>query len=605
MDMVTEGKRGSSYPALKRMCQRPGDDSQTGFQLPAHTELNLSAAQSAEIIAEHFSSISQEYHPLDLTLLPPNIQSFLEDCDQNLAPKLTTSEVHARIIKAKKPNGVVPGDLPKRLVTFCAASLSSPVTTIFNTITSSAEYPKPWKIEYQIALPKVYPPENEDELRNIAKTPFLSKVYESFVGGWLLPIIKPFLDPGQCGLKGFSITHYLIKLLHFVHSTLDLKKPHAVLAACIDLSKAFNRVDHTLVIQDLYDMHTPAWLLNIVISYLSDRSMYLTFNGEKSSQKMLPGGGPQGAYLGGLIFIIKYNGAFLRPPIPRQIQGPVVKAKSEKVKFVDDGTVAVSVDLRASLVPDHVDRARPRNFHERTGHILPAENNLLQFYVSDTEQFVQENNMVINKEKTKVISFTKSRKWDFPPEIHFENGTQIECVPHVKLVGVMVSQDLRWFKNTEYICTKARQKLWILRRTVKLGLDIFKMFDVYTKEVRSILELAVPVWHSRLTKQQTADIERIQKIAFRIILQESYETYQLACSRFSAQTLEQRRVKLCSKFASKNLKSENSLFTKVGNTVKTRHKSDIVKEYKCRTGKYQDSSLPYLAKLLNSNNRKQ
>ena len=225
-------------------------------------------------------------------------------------------------------------------------------------------------------------------------------------------------------------------------------------------------------------------------------------------------------------------------------------------------------------------------------------------YVSDTEQFVQENNMVINKEKTKVISFTKSRKWDFPPELHFTDGTQIECVPHVKLVGVMVSQDLRWFKNTEYICTKARQKLWILRRMVKLGLDIFKMFDVYTKEVRSILELAVPVWHSRLTNQQTGDVERIQKIAFRIILQESYETYPLACSRLSAQTLKQRRVKLCSNFASKNLKSENSFFTKVGNNVKTRQKSDIVKEYKCRTGRYQDSSLPYLAKLLNSNNRK-
>ena len=93
-------------------------------------------------------------------------------------------------------------------------------------------------------------------LQNLAKTPFLSKVYESFVGGWLLPIIKPFLDPGQCGLKGFSITHYLIKLLHFVHSTLDLKKPHAALAACVDISKALNRVDHTLVIQDLYDIIT-------------------------------------------------------------------------------------------------------------------------------------------------------------------------------------------------------------------------------------------------------------------------------------------------------------------------------------------------------------
>ena len=295
------------------------------------------------------------------------------------------------------------------------------------------------------------PPESEDDLRNIAKTPLFSKVYESFIGGWLLPIIKPFLDPGQCGLKGFSITHYLIKLLHFVHTTLDMRKPHAVLAACVDLSKAFNRVDHTLVIQDLFDMHTPAWLLRIVISYLSDRSMYLTFKGAKSSKKMLPGGGPQGAYLGGLIFIIKYNGAFLRPPIPRHIQGPVLKSKSEKVKFVNDGTVAVSIDLKACLVPDPIERARPLNFHERTGHILPPENNLLQFYIDDTENFARDNLLVINKQKTKVISFTKSRKWDFPPEVKFSDGSQIECISATKLVGVVQSQNLRWSKNTEYI----------------------------------------------------------------------------------------------------------------------------------------------------------
>ena len=136
--------------------------------------------------------------------------------------------------------------------------------------------------------------------------------------------------------------------------------------------------------------------------------MYLTYKGQQSSQKMLPGGGPQGAYLGGIILIIKYNGAFLRPPIPRGVHGPVSKARAEKVKFVDDGTVAVSVDLKACLVPDPVQRVRPLNFHERTGHILPDQNNLLQFYIKDTEQFVAENNMVTNKQKTKVISFTKS-----------------------------------------------------------------------------------------------------------------------------------------------------------------------------------------------------
>ena len=269
------------------------------------------------------------------------------------------------------------------------------------------------------------------------------------------------------------------------------------------------------------------------------------------------------------------------------------------MKFVDDGTVAVSVDLKACLVPDPVDRARPHNYHERTGHILPDENNLLQHYIWDTEQFVSGNKMTINKQKIKVISFTKSRKWDFPPELHFSDGTQIEYLKETKLVGVIVSEDLKWYKNTLYICQKARQKLWILRRMVKLHLNIHQMFDVYIKEVRSILELAVPVWHSGLTKQQTADIERIQKVAFKIILQESYGNYQLACTTLSAQTLEERRTKLCRKFALKNLMSENPMFTKVGTTVNTRQVSDLVKEFKCNTGRCQKSSLPFLAKLIN------
>ena len=96
-----------------------------------------------------------------------------------------------------------------------------------------------------------------------------------------------------------------------------------------------------------------------------------SYNGAQSTVKLLPGGGPQGAYLGGIIFIIKYNGAFLRPPIPRLIKGPVNQARAEKVKFIDDGTIAVSVDLKASLIPDPIKRLRPHNFHERTCQILP------------------------------------------------------------------------------------------------------------------------------------------------------------------------------------------------------------------------------------------
>ena len=281
-------------------------------------------------------------------------------------------------------------------------------------------------------------------------------------------------------------------------------------------------------------------------------------------------------------------------------RGPVTKAKSEKVKFLDDGTVAVSVNLKTSLVWDPVVRARPRSFHEQTGHILPPEHNLLQYYISDTERFVTENKMKINKQKTKIISFTKSRKWKFPPELTFSDGTEIERVPVMKLVGVMISQDCKWGPNTAYICGKARAKLWILRRMLKMELDMFQLFDVYTKEIRSILEMAVPVWHSGLTKQQSADIENVQKIALKIILQAKYVAYELACKFFDTDSLENRRSRLCHKYATKNLKSDHSFFTKKQVYTNARNKSDIVRNFKCNFGRFEKSSLPYLARLLNS-----
>ena len=152
------------------------------------------------------------------------------------------------------------------------------------------------------------------------------------------------------------------------------------------------------------------------------------------------------------------------------MQGPVSKSKSAKVKFVDDGTAAVSVNLKSSLIPDPVDRARPQNYHERTGHVLPRDQNLLQLYVNEAEDFFARNKMVMNKQKTKVITFTKSKKWDFPPELTFDDGTYIDCVQNIKLVGVLVSQDLKWSQNTAYICKKARSRLWILRRMKNMEL---------------------------------------------------------------------------------------------------------------------------------------
>ena len=94
-------------------------------------------------------------------------------------------------------------------------------------------------------------PKNEDDLCTISKTAWLSKCFENILGDFILPIIDQYLDPGQCGgLKKSSINHYLIKLLDFAHRTLDMNTPHCAILSTEDLSKAYNRGLHNLVVKD-------------------------------------------------------------------------------------------------------------------------------------------------------------------------------------------------------------------------------------------------------------------------------------------------------------------------------------------------------------------
>ena len=118
------------------------------------------------------------------------------------------------------------------------------------------------------------------------------------------------LDWGQYGgAKGTSISHYLINFVNFILFNQDLAVPHSVIAMMIDFSKAFNRINHNIVITILSDMGVPGWLLRIVVGFLSDRKMILRFKGKCSGRKQLPGGGPQGTRLGLFLFLILINAA--------------------------------------------------------------------------------------------------------------------------------------------------------------------------------------------------------------------------------------------------------------------------------------------------------
>ena len=273
---LKEDDPGKAYKTLKKMSAQPGDQSDEGnFTLISHMEANLTNEQSIERIADHFSNISQEFPPLTVQSLPDDVKSKInQPVNPQDLPVISDHIVYEKIKQSKKPRSSVPGDLPRRLVQEFAPELAAPAGKIFRNITKTGHWPKSWRGEYGTPLQKATNPISEDDLRIISLTPYLSKVYEQFVMGWLLKYVSHKLDWGQYGgKKGSSISHYLIDFVNFILFNQDLKIPHAVLAVLIDYSKAFNRANHNLIVTILSSMGVPGWLLRIVIGFLKNREL--------------------------------------------------------------------------------------------------------------------------------------------------------------------------------------------------------------------------------------------------------------------------------------------------------------------------------------------
>ena len=102
---------------------------------------------------------------------------------------------------------------------------------------------------------------------------------------------------------------------------------------------------------------------------------------------------------------------------------------------------------------------------------------------------------------------------------------ELEVVYLDKLMGVMCSSDCKWSQNTAYIVKKASSKLGFLRRLKTLGAPNESLVDIYKLFDRSNLEFDVPLWSGAITKKETGNIERVQKMAVAIILWSRYTDY--------------------------------------------------------------------------------
>ena len=168
---IRQSKPGQIFSVLKRLGAQPGEGSESNiFSLREHETECLSPDQSAERIAEHFASISQEFPPLNVNLLPSRVKDKILSCDSK-PPQISEYDTYCNLRSTKKPKSGVSNDLPKELLKEFSPELASPVHKILQNIFNSGEWPN-WKLEHVIPIGKVPIPECEDDLRPISLTPF-------------------------------------------------------------------------------------------------------------------------------------------------------------------------------------------------------------------------------------------------------------------------------------------------------------------------------------------------------------------------------------------------------------------------------------------------
>ena len=99
----------------------------------------------------------------------------------------------------------------------------------------------------------------------------------------------------------------------------------------------------------------------------------------------------------------------------------------------------------------------------------------------------------------------------------------LPVVSQAKLLGVIITDDLKWTENTKYIIKKANARMELLRKISKFSPPIEDMKNIYILYIRSILEQSCSIWHSDLTEEDFPG--KSPKNAFRNILQDKYEGF--------------------------------------------------------------------------------
>ena len=304
--------------------------------------------------------------------MPTNKSSiFLDDC----------SEAELLEIISKLDNNKS-SDIPIRVIKKAAHVICPAMSAYFNVLMAEGTFPDVLKVGKVTPIFKKGNLEDVGNYRPVSTLPIFGKIFEKVIYSRIynFALSQSILDQNQFGFrKSHSTSHavnYSVKIIED-----SIKKKNHVLGIFIDLSKAFDTIDHqTLLVKlDRYGIRGNA--NSLIRSYLSRRTQYTEVHGEKSDPLIIKYGVPQGSVLGPLLFLLYINdisncsnlGAFVLFADDTNI---FVEGESAEEAFRKGNKLLSSVRKYMTLNKLHINMSKCCYLHFKPKASKPAESEL-------------------------------------------------------------------------------------------------------------------------------------------------------------------------------------------------------------------------------------
>ena len=449
--------------------------SNIGPLLNQEGDLTDNPTEMANILQDQYASVFSD--PKSTKKCIPNLIAELVSILENF--EFTKKDIINAINAISVHAACGPNDIPAVVLKNCKDSLSEPILLIWQHSLATGCVPKAYKKQIITPVHKKLSKADPENYRPISLTSHIIKTFERVIKNVIVKHleINCIICKNQHGFtKNKSCLTQLIP--HIEYILLNLLNNQDTDVIYLDYAKAFDKVDHEILLHKLYAYGIRGKVLTWLEDYLSDRTQTVVINGKPSNPVPVKSGVPQGTVLGPILFLVYLN------DLNTCIQDSVTSS------FADDTRLKKTI-------------------------CNTMDTTLLQKDLNNAVTWSEKSNMVLHQNKFELLSHRADQNHQldelpfYPEFTHYttNDGNIISPAHAVKDLGITITNYLSWSKHISKISSDARKTAsWIFSVFSNRSANI--MMPLYKTLVRSRVEYNCPVWNP----SKVEDIKSVESI---------------------------------------------------------------------------------------------